>query len=73
MLREQNGARTHIAHFFTSEAWDEANQRLFRDWLLAHPFDARRYEDVKRLAAEAAAVGRAPYNCGEDGHRAGHG
>lgn len=62
MLREQDGTRTHIAHFFVRTAWDEAHQRLFRDWLLAHPFDARRYEDVKRVAARAAAAGRAPYN-----------
>jgi GrpB-like predicted nucleotidyltransferase (UPF0157 family) len=45
--------RTHIAHFFVRAAWDEANQRIFRDWLLAHPLDVRRYEDVNRRRANA--------------------
>jgi GrpB-like predicted nucleotidyltransferase (UPF0157 family) len=33
-----------------------------RNWLLAHPVDARRYEDDKRLAAAAAVAGTASYN-----------
>ena len=62
MLLERGGTRTHIAHFFESAAWGEVNQRIFRDWLLAHPLDVRRYAEAKRLAAEAAVAGRASYN-----------
>jgi GrpB-like predicted nucleotidyltransferase (UPF0157 family) len=62
MLRERDGTRTHIAHFFASAVWGEVNQRLFRDWLLAHPTDALRYQDVKRLAVEDAAAGLGAYN-----------
>ena len=62
LIREGGGTRTHIAHFFVGAAWDEANQRIFRDWLLAHPLDVRRYEDAKRFAAEAAVAGRGSYN-----------
>ena len=40
----------------------EVNQRLFRDWLLAHPTDALRYQEVKRLAVEDAAAGLGAYN-----------
>jgi len=32
-VREDQGRRTHIAHFFTAEQWATRHQRLFRDWL----------------------------------------
>jgi GrpB-like predicted nucleotidyltransferase (UPF0157 family) len=56
MLLESGGTRTHIAHFFDSHGWDQVNQRIFRDWLMTHPDDARRYAEVKRRAAAAAAA-----------------
>lgn len=59
MLREADGARTHIVHFFAPEEWAHANQRVFRDWLRVHPADAGRYEAVK---IEAATEGTVPYN-----------
>ena len=56
------------------------NQRLFRDWLLAHPTHARRYQEAKHLAAEIqllipdagpiassarpAVPDRSPWSCG---------
>ena len=45
--------RTHIAHFFEAHQWETCNQRLFRDWLRAHPDDRVRYERVNRAAAAA--------------------
>ncbi|MFD6443801.1 GrpB family protein [Promicromonospora sp. NPDC060204] len=54
LVRQEGPRRTDIAHFFTTEQWETCNQRIFRDWLLAHPQDAARYLDVKRTAAEAA-------------------
>ena len=62
MLLEQNGVRTHIAHSFYGADWDDANQRIFRDWLLARPLDVRRYEAAKRAALEAAHSGRTSYS-----------
>jgi GrpB-like predicted nucleotidyltransferase (UPF0157 family) len=62
MRLERAGTRTHIAHFFDSDGWDEVNQRIFRDWLTTHPDDARRYEEVKRRAAAAAAPGNSSYS-----------
>ncbi|MFI2362988.1 GrpB family protein [Promicromonospora sp. NPDC019610] len=54
LVRQEGPRRTDIAHFFTAEQWETCNQRIFRDWLLAHPEDATRYLDAKRAAAEAA-------------------
>lgn len=65
LIKGVNGRRTHIAHFFHADGWDEVSQRLFRDWLVAHPDDARKYDEVKRRAAEAAIEGLAPYNAGK--------
>lgn len=65
MVIEVEGARTHIAHFFDRRLWPEVHQRLFRDWLLSHPPDARRYEEVKRLAAAASTSGSVSYNEGK--------
>lgn len=65
MVREVEGRRTHIAHFFERRLWPEVNQRLFRDWLSSHPLDARRYEAVKGRAAAASTSGRVSYNEGK--------
>lgn len=58
LAREADGRRAHLAHFFDAEQWDACNQRIFRDWLLSHPEDRRRYEQVKRAAAREATGGR---------------
>ena len=50
--RDARGARTHHLHMVEahSEHWDRL---IFRDYLIAHPYCARRYQDLKlRLAAE---------------------
>lgn len=62
MIRETDGVRTAIAHFFVAEDWDAANQRILRDWLLAHPDDADRYSHAKCDAVAAAAHGQSTYN-----------
>ncbi|UYO97139.1 GrpB family protein [Microbacterium sp. M28] len=65
MVFEPGGVRTRIAHFFPPEQWDTANQRILRDWLLAHPDDAALYQEAKLAAARDAAAGRARYNAGK--------
>lgn len=65
MVYEERGERTRIAHFFTTGEWDAVNQRILRDWLIAHPADARRYENAKFTAARAAEHGRGAYNAGK--------
>ncbi|MHC9045457.1 GrpB family protein [Microbacterium saperdae] len=62
MVFEEDGIRTRIAHFFTAADWDTVNQRILRDWLLAHPDDADRYTHAKCDAVAAAARGRSSYN-----------
>ena len=51
-VRQDGRVRTHIAHFFTVEQWDSCHQRLFRDWLLAHPADCAAYRTAKLHAAD---------------------
>lgn len=62
MTFEAGGERTRITHFFEAREWATANQRLFRDWLIAHPADAALYEQAKRSAVEAERAGIASYN-----------
>lgn len=61
MLFEQGGVRIRIAHFFTSEQWQNAHQRVLRDWLRIHPDDAARYQQAKQDAARWA-TSRRSYN-----------
>lgn len=53
LVRERDGKRTHIAHFFTAARWEACHQRLFRDWIRADPDDLARYREAKRRAALA--------------------
>lgn len=62
MLRERDGTRTHIAHFFTAAEWDAVNQRILRDWLIENPADADRYRHAKCDAVAAAARGTSSYS-----------
>jgi GrpB-like predicted nucleotidyltransferase (UPF0157 family) len=50
-VREEQGRRTHVAHFFTTGQWETFHQRMFRDWLRIHPDDLARYQAVKLAAA----------------------
>lgn len=65
MLREVGGVRVAIAHFFEKRDWATVNQRLFRDWLLEHPVDRQRYQNVKLRSAAAASAGSVGYNAGK--------
>ncbi|KRD53756.1 GrpB family protein [Microbacterium sp. Root280D1] len=62
MIRESDGVRIAIAHFFVEEEWDAVHQRILRDWLLEHPEDADRYSHAKCDAVAAQARGRTTYN-----------
>lgn len=62
MIRESDGVRIAIAHFFVEEEWDAVHQRILRDWLLEHPEDADRYAHAKCDAVAAQARGRTTYN-----------
>lgn len=62
MVFEQDYVRTRIVHFFTIGQWDGVNQRIFRDWLISHPADARLYEQAKIAAERAAQHDRGAYN-----------
>jgi len=57
-VKESEGRRTHIAHFFAAEDWEHCHQRVFRDWLQDLPEDRDRYAEAKRSAAAAAEDGR---------------
>ena len=65
LVFEPDGIRTRIAHFYPTEQWDAANQRILRDWLLTHPDDAAHYLAAKEAAVEDAIAGRARYNTGK--------
>jgi GrpB-like predicted nucleotidyltransferase (UPF0157 family) len=56
-VRAEKGVRTHLLHVVTLESWPTRNQRILRDYLCAHPQDAKRYADLKR---DLAAAGVAP-------------
>lgn len=62
LVREADGIRTAIAHFFVAEEWDAVNQRLLRDWLRDHPDDVGLYSHAKCDAVAAAARGSSTYN-----------
>ena len=52
-FRDENGQRAYQLHVVPAGSWGTNNERLLRDYLRAHPEDARRYGDLKRrLAAE---------------------
>lgn len=62
MVRESDGIRSAIAHFFTAAAWETVNERILRDWLRENPADAARYAHAKCDAVAAAARGSSSYN-----------
>ncbi|MGT2424872.1 GrpB family protein [Amnibacterium kyonggiense] len=43
-------------HVYGPESAESARQRLFRDWLRAHPEDRDRYAEAKRAASAASAA-----------------
>ncbi|MFC8348265.1 GrpB family protein [Streptomyces sp. NPDC057280] len=59
-VRAADGVRSHILHVVTLESWPTRNQRLFRDYLRAHPADAIRYARLKQTIV-AAGTGPGEY------------
>jgi GrpB-like predicted nucleotidyltransferase (UPF0157 family) len=49
--RDEDGQRAYHLHVVPADTWDTRNQRLLRDYLRAHPEDARRYAELKRRLA----------------------
>lgn len=50
---DQEGTRTHHVHAFEAGSAEAVRHLAFRDYMIAHPADARRYSELKRrLAAE---------------------
>ena len=62
MIREADGIRVAIAHFFVAGEWETVHQRVLRDWLREHPEDADLYMHAKCDAVAAEARGRSTYN-----------
>jgi len=55
--RHADDILTHNLHVFPSEAWDDLNQRILRDYLRATPDAVRRYADLKRRLATEGLTG----------------
>lgn len=51
-VRTNHGRRTHILHVFTTEQWQDCNQRLFHDKLLHDPLARARYQALKESLAD---------------------
>ncbi|WP_326691067.1 GrpB family protein [Streptomyces sp. NBC_01795] len=56
-VRADAGVRSHILHVVTLESWPARNQRIFRDYLRAHPEDATRYAQLKRTVVAGTGPG----------------
>ncbi|WP_202970808.1 GrpB family protein [Saccharothrix sp. ALI-22-I] len=52
-VRADSGVRSHVLHVVSLESWPTRNQRIFRDYLRAHPEDAARYAQLKRAIVVA--------------------
>ncbi|HEU4882801.1 MAG TPA: GrpB family protein [Longimicrobium sp.] len=64
---DQDGIRTHHVHVFRAGSGEVARHLAFRDYMIVHPADARRYSELKqRLAAEHPTSADA-YMDGKDG------
>ncbi|QLQ36500.1 GrpB family protein [Micromonospora robiginosa] len=59
--KDTAGRRTHHLHLFSVMSPLPRQNRIFRDYLAAHPDAARRYESAKRRAADLHPDSRARY------------
>ncbi|MFI7072640.1 GrpB family protein [Micromonospora sediminicola] len=59
--KDTAGRRTHHLHIFSVNSPHPQQNRIFRDYLAAHPDAARRYEAAKRRAANLHPDSRARY------------
>lgn len=49
---DREGIRTHNAHAFEAGSAEAERHLAFRDYMIAHPADARRYSELKRKLAD---------------------
>jgi GrpB-like predicted nucleotidyltransferase (UPF0157 family) len=61
-FRESPGTRRTHVHVRCAGSFSEQLALLFRDYMRAHPGDARRYGEIKRRVAEDHAHDRRAYN-----------
>lgn len=60
------GVRTHQLHVYQADHPAAADHVLFRDYLRAHPDEAKRYVDLKRRLAETHRRDRIAYSAAKD-------
>ncbi|HYO63777.1 MAG TPA: GrpB family protein [Pyrinomonadaceae bacterium] len=63
----QEGTRTHHVHAFEAGSAEAERHLAFRDYMIAHPEDARRYSELKRRLAEQHPQNMDAYMDGKDG------
>lgn len=64
--KDTNGIRTHHVHTFETESPQIDRHLNFRDYLIAHPEDAKHYSDLKRDLAKQFPTDIEAYMDGKD-------
>lgn len=64
---DRAGTRTHQIHTFAAGSAQVERHLAFRDYMIAHPEDARRYSELKRKLAEEHPQSMDDYMDGKDG------
>ena len=64
---DREGVRTHNVHAFEAGSAEAERHLAFRDYMLAHPAEARRYSDLKRRLAKKHPQSFDAYMDGKDG------
>jgi GrpB-like predicted nucleotidyltransferase (UPF0157 family) len=63
---DREGVRTHQVHAYEAGSAEVVRHLAFRDYMLAHPSDARRYGELKRRLAEEHPQNMEGYMDGKD-------
>ncbi|HVF66171.1 MAG TPA: GrpB family protein [Pyrinomonadaceae bacterium] len=63
----REGIRTHQVHAFEAGSAEVVRHLAFRDYMIAHPADARRYSELKRRLADEHPQSMDAYMDGKDG------
>ncbi len=64
---DREGVRTHNLHAFEAGSAEARRHLAFRDYMLAHPEEARRYSELKRRLADEHPQSFDAYMDGKDG------
>jgi GrpB-like predicted nucleotidyltransferase (UPF0157 family) len=64
---DRNGTRTHQVHAFRAGSGEVRRHLAFRDYMIAHPADARAYGELKRKLADEHPRDMNAYMDGKDG------